>query len=453
MSRHMFGLFAFLLAGTIVLGSLSPVLAEDEIQPGKTYRVVRTDGKEVIGEVTELGNVYKVKVASGITMTLKKNQVRDLILFEEERPTDTDTTGRRLAAELSAAEIDEILGDESVEDLYVWDYIEQVDLTTPFDYDPVAERDMLRVTGKQGKILQTDHFMLAYTSTLERAQKLATRLEAVFKWNVRFVEMMGIPPVRPRAKLEVYFFGTHKEFEGYMALHGFRELGVLGFYHHYDNRNAFFDMYTWPPIAMAVKKYENPEIDYQLRTRKLNLIERYVNYANLEVIQHEAGHHIHFNIGVFPNEGDVPTWLVEGLTMQFEVPPSRLGASLGTVNHERLRQIRQMYGPRGEGLPPMRTFMLNDAMWYRGGGASYCIGWALVNYLYKTKREAFAGFMRLMAQREDDRGVVVPIAEKLQQMEDYFGEIDDKWIQDFKDYIAEMQLKTSVLPPSLADIL
>ena len=55
---------------------------------------------------------------------------------------------------------------------------------------------------------------------------------------------------------------------------------------------------------------------------------------------------------------------------------------------------------------------------YRGQGYATEAGWALVNYLYKNHREGFAGFMRLIAKREDDRGVRVPIDDKLQQMEE-----------------------------------
>jgi hypothetical protein len=375
--------------------------------------------------------------------------VREIVALEK-------ATGGRgpmgaLRRPITDAEIEEILGSENIE-IEALDHIEQIDLMEPLDRDEYTVQQMLRIAGRGAKTLETDHFVLAYTSSTAKARALARRLEAVYKWSVKFMEMMEIPPVRPKSKLEIFFFATHKEFDAYSALHGFREMGVLGFYHHVDNRCAFFDMMTWPPVAMAYEKYQNPDIDYQTRRRKHNLIERFVEHMNLEVIQHEAGHQIHFNIGIFPLWGDVPTWVVEGLTMQFETPPSKLGASFGTINYPRLEEIRRLYGPRGENLPPMRDFILHDSMWHAGGAASYPIGWALVRYLYKTQREEFAEFMRLLAERENDRGVRVPITEKLGQLEEIFGKLDDEWIQGFKDYIGDMTLRTSVLPPTLQDI-
>ncbi len=441
---------AFCLLTCVLIG-LFVTVPSASADDGTIYRLVLTNDREVVGEVTELENVYKVKVASGITITIRKSQVREMIRLDEGASAAAERTPRRTAAEITLAEIQEILGSEEIE-IKALDYIERVDLMQPFDRDETALREMLRIAGREARVLETDHIVMVYTSSIEKARKLGSRLEAVYKWNVRFIEMMGIPPVRPDSKLEVFFFGTHKEFDGYSTMHGFRELGVLGFFHHVDNRSAFFDMNTWPPVAVPYRRYQDPQTNPQVRRRGLGLIKRYVEFQNLTVIQHEIGHHIHFNIGVFPPWGDVPTWLVEGLTMQFEVPPSRLGASLGATNHQRLREIRQLYGPNCENLPPLRDFMLSDAMWHQGGGASYSIGWALVSYLYKTQRESFAEFMRLMAQREDDRGARMPVTEKLKQIEDIFGEIDDEWVQRFKDYVSGLQLKTSVLPPALGDL-
>jgi virulence-associated protein VagC len=180
------------------------------------------------------------------------------------------------------------------------------------------------------------------------------------------------------------------------------------------------------------------------------MIKRWVDAYNMEVLQHEAGHHIDFNIGFFPQRADVPRWLPEGLTMQFEVGPSQLGASFGKINYNRLNELRQQYGPQLQTLPMLRDFMLHQAVWFQG--YNYPLGWALVYYLIKNYPEELPDFMQIVAQREDDRGVLVPLTEKLEQMEDLFGKIDEEWTQRFKDFISDIPMRQSELTPRLEDL-
>ena len=443
MSRYMFGLFAFLLAGTIVLGSLSPVLAEDEIQPGKTYRVVRTDGKEVIGEVTEVGNVYKVKVASKITMTLKKSQVRELILLEDEQPEDSETGERRLPAEITKAELDEILGDESVEDLYVWDYIEQVDLMEPLTTNEDSVRLMQQYAGREAKRLETPHFVFVYTSEPGAARKLAARLETVYKWNVTFMRMFDIPPKKPDHRLEVFYFNTFEEYSTYQTLNGFREMSALGFYMRTNNRCAFFDMNTWPPVAAALAGSNNPNLSYQERLRMKNEYKRWSDWMNIGVVQHEATHAIQFNIGIFPKGGDTGKWMTEGLCVQFEVAPSITGGSLGSINYSRLHDWHRMYGRNGELVP--WTFVKNQILSDGMGYHDYVMGWAINYYLRKEFRDEYGEWMRLLAAREDDWSERVSIADRLSDFEALFGKLDEEWVQKMFEYIAAIPMRESAI--------
>jgi len=436
------------LIASVVLVAVGAFVTRSALgEEGQKYRVVRTNGTELVGEVTELPNAYQIKVASGIIVTLRKSEVRELIPVEQQQPVASQQPGT-LPVWITNEEIEEILGSENIE-IAALDHIERIDLMDPLPRNEEHVREMLRIAGRQARIFETDHFVLVYTSSIAKARKLGSRLEAVYRWRVWFLEQMGIEPVRPDAKLEAYFFGTHEEFQGYQALHGDISMGVLGFWHPVDNRSVFFDTETWPPIANLLKRYSDPKVDFQIRRRGRNMVERWVEYQNMSTTQHEAGHHIDFNIGIFPKQGDVPRWLVEGLTMQFEAPPSELGGCLGRINYKRLQEIRQQYGPNLEALPMMRDFMLHDALWFQG--YNYPLGWALVHYLYKQNREAFAKFMRLMAQREDDWGVRVPLTEKLKQMEEIFGEIDEEWTQQFKDYISSIPMRESQLPPRFED--
>lgn len=434
-----------LCSGAISAQSLSPARAEDRVQNGKTYRLVLTTGRQVVGAVTELDEAYRVTVSPGITITLKKSQVRELTVVDAESGGEGGLRRREITDE----EIAEILGSELLEDLGAWEWIEEIDLAQPLPTNPESLEQMERIAGQQARVHETDHFVLVYTSSDEQARRMAARFEAAYKWRVWFLDKMGVKPVRPEHKLEMFFFGTFAEFQAYQALHGNIAPGVLGFWSPTDNRSAFFDCDYFPPIAAANQRYSDPDVDARIRRRGRNLVNRWVGAFNMEVVQHEAGHHIDFNIGFFPQWGDVPRWLPEGLTQMFEVPPSRMGAAFGKVNYRRLNELRQIYGQQLENLPPMRDFMLRNEIWFQG--YNYPRGWALVHYLINRFPDEFARFMQLVAQREDDRGVVVPLTEKLDQIEELFGEIDDEWTQAFRDYMNAIPMRPSELPPEITD--
>ncbi len=441
MRRHW---FAALAIGAGIALSLpgSPItaaLAQDF--PG-TYRVHRISGSPLEGEVTEDGDSYRVKVKAGIVVTIKKSEVRKLEAVESDS-SPAEAPNGSLRRPVTDAELEAVLGSEDIELTHL-DPSENVDLLAELPQNPVSEQEMLRITGPKGKLLYTKHFVVAYTSDIESARKLASRLDSVFAWHVKFMDMLDLPKIRPASKLEIFYFGTFDEYDKYQTVNGFREMGAIGFYMRTNNRSSFFDMRTWPPFAAQLESAKDPSVDWRERQRIQNRVLQLVEHNNLEVVQHEAAHHIQFNIGVFPKLGDMPRWVTEGMATMFEVPPSEVGASLGALNHYRLFQFRQIWGPRGQRLPQLRQFILNDNIWFNFGGASYPAGWAINQYLFRQHPEGFKKWMHLMAQREDNEQVSV--SDKLAQFEDIFGEVDEIWESKFYDYLEGLELKTSHLP-------
>ncbi len=448
---------AVLLVGIVVSAALASGLAlQDQIVEGQEYRILQTNGKEIRGTVTEEDGTYVVRYASGITIRVPKNRVAKIVPMEEAAPP---AGGRNLPgargrdAELvrrtiSDEEIATILGSEHV-DIGPADRIEQVDLRAPLPIDQASVNEMMRMAGPKARFMDDfDHFVLVYTSTPEQARQLGSRLESVYEWNVRYMEILNIPRIhQPEAKLEIFFFGQHKEYENYQTINGWRELGAIGFFMRTNNRSAFFDMMTYPPYAGRIAASKDPQVPYRDRQKIKSELAREVEHKNIEVVQHEAAHHIHFNIGIFPAQGDIPRWMSEGLATMFEVPPSDVGASLGATNHYRLYHLRRQFGEELQNLPPMRTFILNDGMFFQFGFHGYSIGWALNHYMYQKHRDAYAKWMRLLASRDDDLSMRVDVSEKQEQFEEIFGEINDKWVNDFRTFINGIQLRPSVLPP------
>ena len=440
----------YLLAVSLLLLPLFAPTFGDEIKDGSLCRILLTNNKEIVGTITVGADAYEVQVAYGIKQTIPKNQVRQIIVIGDDIGAAREPEAVSFDQGVSAKEIQDILGTEALEDMYIWDFVKPVDLMAPLPTDPQALREMLKIAGQSAKYLETDHFLLVYTTSMDKAKRLAARFEAVYKWRAWLASWTGITPIVPDYRMESFLFGTHDEFNAYSTLHGDTADGTLGFWHPYDNRSAYFDIETFPIIAHFLRRYSDPNVDAQIRRRGKNLIDRWVEHYNYEVVQHEIGHHIDFNIGFFPQQGDVPRWLCEGLTMQFEVAPSQLGACFGKINYNRLNELRQQYGPNLEALPPLRNFMLHQMLWFQG--YNYPLGWALVHYLIKNYPEGFPKFIQLIALREDNWGIQVPLEDKLTEMEGLFGKLDDEWDRKFKEYINSIPMRQSELTPELSSL-
>lgn len=435
----------------LLFGSIwQPAIASAQESRG-ICKLYLTGGPPVEGEVTEYPDKYEVKLLDSrtgkpgkIVQTVPKTQVKRL----EPRATKENPAGGVTAGtpgkrpNITEAMIAEILGSEdiSAESLDIEDKV-PVDVMAPLEPDEESLRDMLRIAGVNAKYHYTDHFVFVYTSDHALAAKMASNLERVYRWVVSFNEKNGVKSIRPKHKLEIFFFATWDEFTAYMTNNGFM-IGALGFYMRTNNRSAFFDMMTYPPTkadldAAAASKDGNE------KRRIQNRVTRAMDNYNASVVQHEAAHHIHFNLGVFPKKGDIPRWMSEGLATMFETIESEAGASYGATNHQRLWEWRRIYGQDGERLPDMRLFILFDGMWQ--GFPSYCLGWSLNHYLSRAPKhkDKYKDWMKLMAARDD--GEQISMAELQREFELLFGDIDEDWVKEFVAFIKAIQLKMSAV--------
>lgn len=430
---------AAVFAGVFLWITPALVSAQVTIEEGKTYRLTLTNNDEIVGKVQDAGDKYKVVVGPGITRSFLKSQVREIKPLDEAGAASPGVVGQRI----TDAEIEEILGSEDVKDLFVWDYVKRVDLSAPLPIDEESLELMKRYAGKSAKVLQTDHFVVVYTSEITQARRLVARLEKVYEWNVIFMNMFDIPGKLPDHKFEVFYFGTFDEYRGYQTLNGFMEMGALGFYMRTNNRCAFFDMNTWPVVAQRLKIMNDPSVPFQERRKAENEYKRYSNFLNYEVVQHEATHAIHFNIGVFPKGADTGKWMTEGLCVQFEVPLTQEGGSFGSINHSRLSSYHNFYGKNGERIPWQ---FVKDLVLAPGSGIhDYVMGWALNYYLRDRFREKYGEFMRHLSSKEETWSFNSTPAERLAEFEDNFGTLDEEWVKTFFEYVSKIPLKKEAI--------
>ena len=455
-------LTAFLVAVLIV-----PAVTTAWAQISGRYRIYLMDkeSKYVEGDVTELKDgSFEVKTKQGAVVTVKKNQVRRIVPLDELLTTPGQTSPGAeapkrtpLRREITAAEIDEILAGIKAEPTGD-PTVTRKDLMAPLPVDEDSVKEMLSQAGltrdnkpleQQKNVLLKDHFVMVYTSTDKAARELASRLEAVWRWKVRFMEMLKIPARRPEYKLELFYFGTQKEFEAHAINYG-GSPDAAGYYTPSVNRSHFFDLITHPVLAHVLEQLKKPGIEYHIRQYYTNIITRWTEFMNVSVIQHEAGHHMDFNMGLFPRNGleresSVPIWLVEGTTQMFEFPPTAAGASLGVVNHYRLDELRKHYPSHPLDAGQWKLFIIDNGQWR--GGPSYPLGWAMVYYLYTKKRPLYAKYLQTVFGRDENTRMTNTEREK--EFEDLFGRVDDKWVEEFNKFLDGLQVKKSVLPPDL----
>ena len=206
-------------------------------------------------------------------------------------------------------------------------------------------------------------------------------------------------------------------------------------------------MSTWPPVAQALARSEDPSVPHQERLKLKNKCVRWSDWMNLEVIQHEATHAIQFNIGIFPKYGSIGKWMTEGLCVQFEVAPGVAGGSLGAINYGRLKDWHQMYGEQGQNVP--WQFVKNEILSQSMGYNDYVMGWAINYYLRKEHSEGYGEWMRLIAN--DDGRMWAngnAMAQWLEDFERIFGQVNEEWVKTMFAYIAAIPMRESAIVKS-----
>lgn len=447
-----------LLVAITALAVLPSAVAQARFEEGR-YRVYRMNGSYVEGDVRQLPNGdYEIKVGIGIVI-IPKHEARGLVRLSGEStsagPRTTATGGDRLTTYREAvtdADIEEILSGITVEyDPSIEGRLEE-EMMAELPLNEASLAEMQRLMGPEAKVLLKPHFAMCYTSTDESARALGSRLEAVWRFNVRFMDMLDLPARRPEYKLEIMYFADYGGLEAYCANQAQPlQMGVLGFYVPDWNRSHFFDLASWPPLKPRLEQAEDPDVPWEERQWNRNVVKEWVEYTNRETIQHETGHHIHFNIGLFPRDAfggqSVPIWVVEGTTMLFECPPSSAGASLGVLNHERLLQLRKRFGDHPLDEDTWKAFLFDNRMWSGGGWTvydSYQLGWSMVYYLFKERKDQYAEYLRKIYGRDED----MDTNQRAKEFEDIFGPVKD-WIEDYYAFLDELYLRPSLTAPDI----
>lgn len=343
--------------------------------------------------------------------------------------------------------------------------------------DEAAAQRLASLAGDGFRTYETEHFLIAYDTPFEALRPLVGRLEGNFDAIWQFCEVCALEPGPPANRFEVLLFDRHEDFARYAVGAGVSGAAAAGFYEQRTNLSAFCNTSNSPGVAPITKAIEDARRQLarknsggsksaSARARRRQLQSRIsmlstqrdglAKWFNRVVFQHEAAHHMLFNLGVHVRGAANPQWLVEGLACQFEVPQVDSRGALRRVNHMRLDDFRTALGvpPSARKIDehtyraaldagrvvPLRELIVDPAPFSDGKHiiSRYGQVWALVYYLQRQHREALAGYLRGLTGRTP--GVRVEAARELERFQAAFGNVDEAFERAWLSFVLKLRL-------------
>lgn len=330
------------------------------------------------------------------------------------------------------------------------------------------------VAGESFRIRETDHFTIAYDVPHEVLRGLVDRLEGTFNAVWRFCEAGGLPVHPPRQRLAVIFFDRVEDLQRYAERTGLRTSSAEGFYDQGTNRAVFANALNRPDMQRLTEHLEQLQARIKAATTqpgsadsaqvrglqsdstalrgRRDLLVRKINQL---VVQHEAAHHVLFNIGVHARGQWNPPWLAEGLATQFEVLQGSAAGGKLAVNHVRLADLREAIGverkvsrlPEAElaaafadgRVVGVQRLVSDPAVFLEKAedvARRYAEANALVLYLSRKRPEALARYLEQMGRRAP--GPPPSAAGELADFEAAFGPVDDVLNREWLRFVLQL---------------
>jgi len=358
----------------------------------------------------------------------------------------------------------------------------------PLRSDPKAEEKLLAAVGQGFRLHRTSHFVVACDVSSAPLSQLLSRRDATYYRVHAFCRVRHIPIDVSCSKLEIVFFDDRTAYAKWARRFGVDPSGSYGFYDQRTNHSAFYNLENDPEFAklrvQLAKSKANVEHvervlaglpanvdrvhltynDGRVATMSRNeahaaleanrrslrrLSSKLIQYAerlNQSVIQHEAAHHIFFAGGVLTRMADNPSWLVEGLACQFEVPVSYVGDVQNSISQYRLAEFHEAASQKL--LLPLERVLWDGEFLVRNTpnrGIFYAQAWGLVYYLKNRFSDRFAAYVRALAARRPGESV----AHEQEQAEyrRFFGQLDEAFVRRWEKHILALPYRPEEVKP------
>lgn len=326
----------------------------------------------------------------------------------------------------------------------------------PIPESKELEREMLTfLRGRTGmKFQRSDHFLLLHDTSDKkdrrtrktRAEERLDLLEAVYKSFLLKFSLEGVDLHVPEQRLKVVLFSDKDDYMRLVDLLGPQLSKSSGFFHRKENISVFFDQgtnETFEALQMLNRSMQASK-EQAIRDRSLGarelvrfadtiqlLTEVARENSDIEVVSHEATHHMASVTGLMPPDAPVPIWAAEGLATYFESPKEAAWSGIGAVNEERLDWYR---GLERERSISNIDFIVSDQIFTRAGSHgstlhAYGQAWALTHFLMARHFEKLVKWYQLIAQKPKNKQLTPQ--ELVESFNEVFGKnrvvLDSEW--------------------------
>ncbi|MBN2475668.1 MAG: DUF1570 domain-containing protein [Pirellulales bacterium] len=319
--------------------------------------------------------------------------------------------------------------------------------------------------GKPMTFVRSKHFLLLHDtpttkpsgSKWTRSEERLRLLETVYESYLMKFCLQGLELEVPKEHLKVVLFADKVD---YLKLGDRSEMELTkaaGFYHMKANTAVFYDQGTNEIFEVmdrlnkelqrgkqqAIKERSEDARDIVRFANTIQLLTRVAREnQDIEVVSHEATHHLAANTGLMPVGAPVPLWAAEGLATYFESPKDAAWSGIGAVNRQRLKWYRELALDR---VHSDIDFIVSDQIFTLAAADvavvhAYGQAWALTHFLMERHFDKLVAYYRLIAQKRSKKRL--PAKEYLGLFNQVFGKskvgLDREWRQYMKS------LKTDV---------
>lgn len=324
--------------------------------------------------------------------------------------------------------------------------------------DPATDKKLAKLLGADAKIRHTAHYTIAHDTDDDTLNAFITRIEATYASVLKFADRVGAPTRPPTEKLRIIFFDKFEPYGRYMKKAGIEPSQEMpGFFAPGPNRSAFYNYSDADSLKKmkeelasareagkaARRSGQAPSVDFTRIKAWEARIDAFQDRINRQVVQHEVAHQVLYNIGlhnqIFATN---PRWLLEGLAMMFETPPTAGSSGLGAINQLRLFRWHELSDEKK--LPSLRDLVSHSELLLPSNPdveKAYTQAWALTHYLERTKKSRMAAYIAAIGARTDQRAYSPQ--EELAEFEKAFGKLDSDFVRKWEAYIRKLPLKKS----------
>lgn len=244
--------------------------------------------------------------------------------------------------------------------------------------------------GERFEIVTTKHYVVATSAGKPYAAWCASLFERLYSAFQNYWKQRGMDLDEPEFPLIAIVLKNEREFATFATRDAGADAATAkGYYSVEHNRIVLYDL---------TATGNGPATTATEISRRLG-----ANPFNIATVVHEATHQIAFNSGLHTRLADNPLWVTEGMAMFFETPDltSRTGwRTVGQINDLRQKQFQEYLAKRRK-PDSLSTLIASDARFTDAelAGDAYAEAWALTYYLAKSKKEAYAGYLRELSQK------------------------------------------------------